>query len=507
MELRLKRAFEINGVTVDFAAERLRDRAGRDVALRPQSFAVLRYLAEHAERIVTKDELMEAVWRGIAVTDDSLVQCIHDIRRALRDESQSVLRNVPRRGYQLVMPPPTAPRRVGALAAGLCGALALALVGLWWWRDQAPPGRPPSIAVLPFNDMSADGSLRYMGSGVAEDIIVMLARSPDVSVVARTSSFVYGGQPVDVREVGAELGVDYVLEGSVRREGDTLRIVAQLNDASTGRHLWAERFDKASADPPTLQDEVTGRIIATLVGEVGALRRAQYREAWGMDTARLGEYDYYLRGHDDFMTATTRAENDHAARIWREGLARYPESPLLKVKLAWYHFRLGLQLLSDDPAGDFTEGARLVRDVLAEENLAPQVHRLARWLLAYVMAREGDFEGAVREVERVVELAPYDAFPLTDLSEILASAGEYQRAVELLAIGEARDPGRRDAYHRGRGYLYRLMGQYPESLEEYARAGELNAYHRLSRAITNVRLGEIGDARADVRRALALDRI
>jgi TolB-like protein/DNA-binding winged helix-turn-helix (wHTH) protein len=251
LELRPMRALEINGVAVDFAAERLRDRAGRDVALRPQSFAVLRYLAEHTDRIVTKDELIEAVWRGIAVTDDSLVQCVADIRRALRDESQSVLRNVPRRGYQLVVPP-RARRRVAALAAGVLVvlALALALAGLWWWwRADPVPGRPPAIAVLPFDDMSADGSLRYMGDGVAEDIISMLARSPDVLVMARNSSFALGGRPVDVREVGRALGVDYVLEGSVRREGDKLRIVAQLNDAETGEHLWAERFDKAGADP------------------------------------------------------------------------------------------------------------------------------------------------------------------------------------------------------------------------------------------------------------------
>jgi tetratricopeptide (TPR) repeat protein len=291
----------------------------------------------------------------------------------------------------------------------------------------------------------------------------------------------------------------------VRPEGDTLRIVAQLNDARTGQHVWAERFDKAAADPLALQDDVTGRIIATLVGEVGAIKRAQHREAWGVDTARLAEYDYYLRGHDLFMKAATRLENDRAARIWREGLAEFPDSPLLKVKLAWYHFRLGLQLLSDDPAADFAEGGRLVREVLAEENLSPQVQRLARWLLAWVMASEGDFEGAVREVERVVELAPYDAFPLTDFSEILASAGEYQRALDLLGIAEARDPARRDAYHRIRGYIFRLMGRYHDSLDAYAGGGELGTYHTLSKAISHVRLDEMGDARAEVRRALAVD--
>jgi DNA-binding winged helix-turn-helix (wHTH) protein len=243
MDLRVSHALEINGVTVDFGAERLRNRSGADVALRPQSFAVLRHLAENAERIVTKDELMRAVWRGIAVTDDSLVQCIHDIRRAIGDETQTVLRNVPKLGYQLVLPPETPPakrRGVAALAAGLLALLAVAIA--WWLSAPEPaPGRPPSIAVLPFDDMSADGSLRYMGDGVADDIISMLARSPDVLVMARNSSFAYGGQPVDVRKVGAELGTDYVLEGSVRREGDK----APHRGAIERRRHWRAHLGRA----------------------------------------------------------------------------------------------------------------------------------------------------------------------------------------------------------------------------------------------------------------------
>jgi TolB-like protein/DNA-binding winged helix-turn-helix (wHTH) protein len=276
-----------NGVTVDLDAELVRDAAGREMPLRAQSFAVLRHLVANAGRIVTKDELFAAVWKGVAVTDDSLVQCVRDIRQALGDEAQAVLKTVPRRGYRLDLPPAAvaapgpgrrASRWPAVLAGAAFGALAVVVAATAWREPAAEADGLPSIAVLPFDDMSAAQDIGYLGDGLAEDVISMLARSPDVMVIARNSSFAYGGAPVDVRQVGEELGVDYVLEGSVRREGAALRVVAQLNDAETGAHVWAERFDQRGDDPPALMDAVADRIIGTLIGERGQIKRAQYRE-------------------------------------------------------------------------------------------------------------------------------------------------------------------------------------------------------------------------------------
>ena len=216
----------------------------------------------------------------------------------------------------------------------------------------------PSIAVLPFDDLSPDKSLGYLGDGVSEDIITMLSRFPDLSVIARNSSFVYKGKPVDIRQVGRDLNVDYALEGSVRKDGDQIRITAQLIDTETGKHVWAERYDKTGKDPLALQDEVTGKIIAAMTGEKGQVKQGQYRDAWGKDAADLGEYDYYLRGHDVFMNATSREDNDRAGRIWEEGLAKYPNSNLLKVKLGLYHFDGWLELLERRHSGGVPKGRR-----------------------------------------------------------------------------------------------------------------------------------------------------
>ena len=152
--------------------------------------------------------------------------------------------------------------------------------------------------MLSFDDLSAGQSLGYLGDGVAEDLITALSRFPDLVVVARGSSFAYKGKAVDMRQVGKELGVGYVLEGSVRKDSDKLRIVAQLIDTKSGEHVWAERFDRSGLDPWALQDEVTGMIVSAITGEKGALKQAQYRQAWGKDATTLEEYDYYRRGHD-----------------------------------------------------------------------------------------------------------------------------------------------------------------------------------------------------------------
>ena len=246
------------------------------------------------------------------------------------------------------------------LAAALLLLAGLVAAG-WYGFARAPATRVagahvPSIAVLPFDDLSPDKSLGYLGDGMSEDIITMLSRFPDLSVIARNSSFVYKGKPVDIRQVGRDLNVDYALEGSVRKEADQVRITAQLIDTETGKHVWAERYDRAGKDPLALQDEVTGKIVGAMTGEAGQIKKGQYQVAWGKDTTDLGEYDYYLRGHDIFINAKSRQDNDRAGRIWEEGLAKYPDSNLLKVKLGWYHYESRLEMVERRRSGRVPQG-------------------------------------------------------------------------------------------------------------------------------------------------------
>ncbi len=500
------RIVRLGAARVDLEAERVVGPDGRAVTLRPQSFAVLRLLIANTGRLVTKDALQEAVWPGIAVTDDSLVQCIGEIRKALGDEARTLVETVPRRGYRLAPAPAPRPARAATWREGRAAAFGATLVliglGIGAWRTMGADEKPshtPVVAVLPFD--SATAAEAYLGPGVAEDVISMLARSPDVAVIARGSSFAYGDEPRDVREIGEALGADYVLEGSVRQEGDKLRVTAQLEDAKTGQHVWADRFDRAGADPWAVVDEVSGRIITALSGEKGEIKRAQFREAWGKDATSLGEYDFFLRGLDVYMNADGPEQIARAEAIWEEGLERYPDSALIRTKLAWGHWTAAWRFWDDMPR-NFAEADRLVTEALKQDNLSPEVQRSAHWLNAFVLMQRGDYSDGVVEAERTVEIAPYDARVLRQLTDVLIADGEYDMALDWLARGEPREPGREDEYTLQRALIYRLTGKYEESLAEYAKVPEPDVYPRLSHAITLVQLGRTDEAREVVKAAL-----
>ncbi len=496
----------LGAARVDLDAERIFGPEGRPTTLRPQSFAVLRLLIANMGRLVTKDELQNAVWPGIVVTDDSLVQCIGEIRKALGDDARKLVETVPRRGYRLVPAPSvarSAPWREGRAAAFGATLVLVALgIGAWQTRGaQEGPSHTPVVAVLPFDSM-ADEEEAYLGPGVAEDVISMLARSPDVGVIARGSSFAYGDKPRDVREIGAELGADYVLEGSVRRDGDTLRIIAQLEDTETGQHVWADRFDGVGTDPWALLDEVSGRIIFSLAGEKGEIKRAQFSKAWGKDATSLGEYDYFLRGLDVYMNAGSSDELARAGSIWEEGLEHYPDSALLKTKLAWRHWTAAW-LYWDDLDHNFAEADRLVSEALAQDNLSPEVQRSAHWLNAFVLMRRGDYDEGVAEAERTIAMTPYDARVLRQLTDVLIADGKYDMALDWLARAEPREPGREDEYVLQRALIFRLMGRNDEAVAEYVKVLDQDVYPRLSHAIALVNLGRIEEAQEVVRGALA----
>jgi adenylate cyclase len=359
----------------------------------------------------------------------------------------------------------------------------------------------PSVAVLPFDDLSADQNLGYLGDGVAEDIITALSRFPDLVVVARGSSFAYKGKAIDMRQIGKELGVGYLVEGSVRKDGGKLRIVSQLIDTKNGEHVWAERFDRSGMDPWALQDEVTGMIVSALTGETGALKQAQYRQAWGKGATTLEEYDYYLLGHEQYVKYTKEGI-ERSGEIWREGLAKFPSSPLLKVTLGWHHMIRAVRFVSDDPPADVRKAGEFARQVLAE-HLSPQVARLANWLMSYVLVQEKDFDGALAAADKTVALAPYDAFMLSRLMMVLVQVGRPDQALQWADLAAARDPALGWAYNYGRGWAHLVLGRFGEAVDVLTQT-EFNDAHLLL-AIAYVRLGRLTEARAEVGKMMKIN--
>ncbi|TIV11188.1 MAG: hypothetical protein E5V94_03740, partial [Mesorhizobium sp.] len=232
MNPRSSKTIVVNGITLDFAAGILRDSQGKDVVLRSQAFAVLEYLSRHADRVVTKDELMQAIWPGIAVTDDSLVQCIGDIRRALRDKNQMVLKVVPKRGYRLAVDAAEWPIELkgrSRSAAIIALAMVLFAAGLLWGinhsADESGAGAVlPSVAVLPFGMIGGDADQQRLADGLTEDIITDLARFPEFRVIASNTTAAYKEKTSNTKEVGAALKAAFIVEGLIQRQADRVRI-------------------------------------------------------------------------------------------------------------------------------------------------------------------------------------------------------------------------------------------------------------------------------------------
>src|SRR5258707_533802 len=293
-------------------------RAGIAVHVEPQVFDLLAYLAQNGDRVVSKDEIFASVWEGRIVSDSTLTSRINAARKVIGDsgKEQRVIRTVARKGMRCVGDVRTQPDRhepedvMNSPPDATDGPTRAAL--------QLPDR--PAIAVLPFVNMSGDLEQEYFSDGISEDIITGLSKLRWFFVIARNSSFTYKGKSVHMRQIAEELGVGYVVEGSVRKSGDRVRITAQLNDVATGSHIWAERYDRDLADVFAVQDEITESIVAAIEPQLYAAENFRARrkppgslDAWDLVMRALS---YYWR--------VTRQDNVVAQALLEKAIAIDP---------------------------------------------------------------------------------------------------------------------------------------------------------------------------------------
>ena len=293
-------------------------RGAEPVALGIRAVAVLRVLVERPGVPVSKDALIEAAWAGLTVEESNLTVQIAALRRVFGETAGGAdwIETLARRGYRFVGPVSIEEQGAGGAplpASGLSAAAGVATPTL--------PNRP-SIAVLPFQNMSGDPEQEYFADGMVEEIITALSRFRSLFVIARNSSFTYKGRPVDVKQVGRELGVRYVLEGSVRRAASRVRIIGQLIDASTSAHLWADRFEGGLEDVFDLQDQVTTSIVGAIAPK---LEHAEIERAKRKPTESLDAYDYYLHGMAGLYQFTSREANTDALQHFKRAVEVDPD--------------------------------------------------------------------------------------------------------------------------------------------------------------------------------------
>jgi adenylate cyclase len=502
--------FRFEGYTLDIACNSLRA-SDRDIALRPKSFEVLRYLLENANRVVTKHELMKAIWPNIIVTDQVLTHCVAEVRQAIGDGDQVIIKTIPRRGYRFAVP--VARIAAGAATPGIAGmATALlqtagvspAVVGPPVSPDPGPPSDRPSVAVLPFANLSGDPQQDYFSDGMTEDIITELSRFCELLVIARSSSFQYKCKAVDIRQVGRELGARYVLEGSVRRSGGRLRISAQLIDATTGFHRWAERYDRELHDAFAVQDEVARSIVGTLLAHVN---RAEIERALLKPPAAWEAYEYYLRGSEAYflhVNRRTKASLYDARRLLEQCLAIDPHYARAAAKLSQTHAFAYVEPFD----GDYLSPAALNRTLeLAEKavHLDPLLPQ-ARAQLGTVLVYKGQHDAAMAEFERALALNPN----LTDYlyAEALMSAGEPARAIEVLASSIRLDPFQPIISSGFMGLAHYMLKHYGEAVHlcrEFAVRVPNDQWSHVWLASAYAQSGQVEQARAEVAEVMRIN--
>ncbi|HWT70102.1 MAG TPA: winged helix-turn-helix domain-containing protein [Pseudomonas sp.] len=409
-------------------------RRGQVVTVGPQVFDLLLLLVSNHERVLSKDDLLNAVWAGRIVSESTITSHINAVRKAIGDtgEEQRLVRTVARKGY----------RFVGQLKADDTGFFSEEPDIDEATTTEPPAPSPalslpdkPSITVLPFHNLSGDPEQEYFADGMVEDITAALSRIRWLFVIARNSSFTYKGRSVDIKGVGQELGVRYVLEGSVRKSGNRVRITGQLIDARSGTHIWADRFEGLLDDIFELQDQIAESVVGAIAPQ---LERAEIERAKRKPTDSLGAYDYYLRGMAKLHSGTREAL-EQALPLYYKAIELDPEFASAYGMAAWCHFwrklngwmtdrdqeiaegvhlaRLAVELGRDDAValtrgghalghltGDLDGGIALLdRARLLNPNLAPA------WFLGGILRTlRGDSESAIKDLTHAARLSPLD---------------------------------------------------------------------------------------------------
>ncbi len=400
---------------------------GQVVAVGPQVFDLLLHLVVNRNRVVSKDDLLEAVWSGRIVSESTITSHINAVRKAIGDsgEEQCLVRTIARKGFRFVGEvevdeigdtPQPGGRGANEQASGKLQEQPSALV----LPDK------PSITVLPFQHLSGDPEQEYFADGVVEDIITALSRIRWLFVIARNSSFTYKGRAVDVKEVGRELGVRYVLEGSLRKAGNQVRITGQLIDATTGAHLWAERFEGALDNIFDLQDQISASVVGAISPQ---LERVEIERAKRKPTESLDAYDYYLRGMAKLHIGTREAI-EAALALFYKAIELDPDFSSAYGGAAWCHFWRKLNGWMVDRNHEIAEGVRLAR--LAVELGRDDAVALTR--AGHALGHlTGDVDGGIALIDRARLLNPNFA-PAWFLGGALrVFRGETENAIEDLA--------------------------------------------------------------------------
>jgi adenylate cyclase len=358
----------------------------------------------------------------------------------------------------------------------------------------------PSIAVLPFVNMSGDPEQEYFSDGITEEIITALSKTPKLFVIARTSTFKYKNKEVDVRTVGRELGVRYVLEGSVRKAEDKVRINAQLVDAKTGNHVWAERYDRDLRDIFALQDEITMKIITALRVK---LTEGEQARMYGKGTNNLEAYIKYLQGLAH-LNRFNKEDNVLARKAAEQAIALDPAYAGAYVISGWTYYFDVLYRSSKSPKQSLARASQLAQKALQIDETTSAAHVI----LGHIYLLKREYENAIAKHEQALALDPNSARLHAHLGRTLNYAGRPEEAIQLLEKALRLDPMPDSFELYTLGIAYNMTGRYEEAIGACKKAIEVepkNLWSHVTLATAYTLRGREEEARAELEEVLRID--
>lgn len=471
-------------------------RGGRRTKLDPRAMRLLMFLAERPGQLVTLRDLLDGVWGKSVVTPHSVYEAIAALRQALEDSSEKpeYIETLPRRGYRLIAavqtsPPPEPSPKVsaapveaavkgGLMAAsrrrspavvlgGVAFALALIVMVAWFSRSaHAPSVRVPfdrSIAVLPFLDLSEKQDQAYFADGLAEELLDVLANLPGLRVIGRTSSFQFKNKNEDVQSIGAKLGASYIVEGSVRRAGDHVRVAAQLIRSADGAHQWSQTYDRNVSD--ALQLEAA---LASSLGRALELSVASSPASSPSDTSSPEANDHYLRGLHALDTYT-RVGTQEAADQFQSAIALDPRFTAAYIALGKTHL-VDAEFGFVPPEAGFPQ---VREDALKALTLNPQSAIAHALLVRVATLYAWDWQEAQQQSDAALGLGPQNPFALLAAADLAAILGDFGRSERLLRASLVSDPLNPEAHFTLADTLLAL-GRLQEAEAEMRRCLEIS---------------------------------
>jgi TolB-like protein len=435
--------------------------ADGEIELRPKSFEVLRYLIENAGRLVSKEELINAVWPRVVVADESLTQCVSEVRRALGDGSQLLIRTVPRRGYLFAAP----------VSRGVTNGQAAPLPDID--RPTPPPPVAPrlSIVLLPFVSLGSDADAGHFAEGLTDDLRTDLSRISGSFVIAGGTASTYKGRKVDAKQIGKELGVRYVLEGSVRRDDNRVRVAAHLADTETGAQIWADRFDKHRTHFLEMQSEIVTRLARALRFQLilAESRRAQREPRNGLDAV-----DLTLRAKALLERLLSPETNASARKLFEQAVVLDERANSAWLGIAATHMLDVLHFVIDGAERNRkTELAhQAVEQALSIEQSGASVH----YVRGYLFLSQGMLPQAAISFENAISRNASYADAYWGLASTKLLLGQPQEAITMADMGMAISPYDHNLWvaHYSAGMAAFLLGNEAMALMRLRQAWQLN---------------------------------